>query len=247
MRILRISARVECVMVCGVKLHLALFSGWSKKSHALRCDLARAGCWLRVFFVLKPQTALELISSTHRFYSKSTLNTTIMNLVMFDIDGTLTRACAAEDSHFLQTMTDLFGFCDVSTDWGSYRHCSDSGILNEVIEQRLGRQPTGEEITEFQTRFASLLKVESISSPIQAIAGASEMLEQLARTPNLTFSLATGGWECWGNGVRGKWGQGAKSNKGIDSMLRGRRLRSPFPLRSCLVASAFSSLALNTM
>ena len=62
-----------------------------------------------------------------------------MTLVMFDIDGTLAETFQVDSECYVQALKDVFGFSDVNTDWSSYKHTSDSGILNELVQSRLGR------------------------------------------------------------------------------------------------------------
>lgn len=80
-----------------------------------------------------------------------------MHLVMFDIDGTLTQTYGPDERCFVRALDEVFGFTDINTDWASYTHCSDSGILDELFRGRLGRCPSEAEIAACQARFISLL------------------------------------------------------------------------------------------
>ncbi|MEZ0275791.1 MAG: HAD family hydrolase [Roseimicrobium sp.] len=119
-----------------------------------------------------------------------------MNLVMFDIDGTLTASDVMDGECFVQAVKDVFGFENVSADWGLYRHCSDSGILDELFQARVGRSPLPAEIAEVQAHFVTLLEVSIARQPLQAIPGARELLEVLLAESNVAISLASGAWEC---------------------------------------------------
>jgi phosphoglycolate phosphatase-like HAD superfamily hydrolase len=119
-----------------------------------------------------------------------------MKLIMFDIDGTLTRTDAADGDCFVQALQDVFGFTGISDDWSIYPHCTDSGILDALFHERKGRTPTAHEIAEFQSRFVALLEAESAARPFDQIEGAHEMLRQLAATPGFAVALASGAWEC---------------------------------------------------
>jgi hypothetical protein len=70
-----------------------------------------------------------------------------MKLVMFDLDGTLTQTCQADETCFVQALREVFGFTDINTDWASYPHSSDSGLLEALFRIRLGRSPLPEEIS----------------------------------------------------------------------------------------------------
>src|SRR6266496_682627 len=92
-----------------------------------------------------------------------------MKLVMFDIDGTLTQTYQADKACFVQALREVFGFTGINTDWASYPHCSDSGILEALFQLRLGRSPLPTEISTFQTHFVSLLTAATVVQPFQPI------------------------------------------------------------------------------
>ncbi len=119
-----------------------------------------------------------------------------MKLIMFDIDGTLTRTDAADGDCFVQALQDMFGFVGISNDWAIYPHCTDSGILDALFHERKGRPPTAVELNEFQKHFVALLSAESAARPFAQIEGAREMLQQLLATSGIAVSLASGAWEC---------------------------------------------------
>jgi len=72
-----------------------------------------------------------------------------MKLVMFDIDGTLTQTEQIDEVSFVQALQEVFGFTEINTDWATYPHCSDSGILEVLFQLRLGRSPLPTEIFTF--------------------------------------------------------------------------------------------------
>jgi len=119
-----------------------------------------------------------------------------MKLVMFDIDGTLTQTVGADESCFVQALDEVFGFKEVNTDWASYPHCSDSGVVDVLCQTRLGRSPSPEEIAAIQARFVALLNGAAAARPFEPVAGAEEMLRNLIDGKALAVSLASGGWEC---------------------------------------------------
>jgi phosphoglycolate phosphatase-like HAD superfamily hydrolase len=60
-----------------------------------------------------------------------------MQLVMFDIDGTLTESNALDNKSYLQALSEVFGFSEVSSDWTSYSHATDACILREVCQRNI--------------------------------------------------------------------------------------------------------------
>src|SRR5258708_24135660 len=102
-----------------------------------------------------------------------------MTLVMFDIDGTLTQTYEADERCFLQALREVFGFCDIDTDWAIYPHCSDSGILEALFQARRGRSPRPSEITSLQSHFVSLLAASASDQPSLPVPGARGFLSGL--------------------------------------------------------------------
>jgi phosphoglycolate phosphatase-like HAD superfamily hydrolase len=119
-----------------------------------------------------------------------------MKLVMFDIDGTLTQTDDADTRCYAQAIRDVLGYTDINTDWASYRHCSDSGILQEIFERECGRAPSPDEVTALQFRFVALLGSECAAQPFREISGAGEMLRNLSENSDVAVSVASGAWAC---------------------------------------------------
>ena len=119
-----------------------------------------------------------------------------MKLIMFDIDGTLTQTDATDGACFVRALQDVFGFSNISDDWSIYPHCTDSGILEHIFQERRGRAPIDDEVAGFQSRFVSLLAAETAARPFRPIEGARAMLDQLLSTRGVAISLASGAWEC---------------------------------------------------
>ena len=118
-----------------------------------------------------------------------------MKLVMFDIDGTLTESNDLDEEAYLRALSEVFGFSEVSSDWTSYTHVTDAGILKEVCQSQLGRVPFPSEVEKFQKRFLELLREGAIANGgVQAISGASEILSTLIASPDYAVAYAGGGW-----------------------------------------------------
>ncbi len=118
-----------------------------------------------------------------------------MKLVMFDIDGTLTQTDRADETCFVQALREVFGFSDVNTDWASYPHCSDSGILEDLFQSRAGRSPLPAEVSAFQAHFLSLLAGATAVQTFSPIPGARDFLCSLIEDPAFAVCLASGAWE----------------------------------------------------
>ena len=119
-----------------------------------------------------------------------------MLLILFDVDGTLTESFALDASVFLDTVRKTFGFRDISEDWSSYRHVTGAGVLREIVQTRLGRPPTREEIGRVLVRLdASLRTGIEEAGGIKPIPGAAQILARLLGSPSeYAVALASGNW-----------------------------------------------------
>ena len=115
-----------------------------------------------------------------------------MHHVMFDIDGTLVKSYDLDSRCFIESVKDVTGIY-VDSDWSKYRHVTDSGILEEIIEINgiTNRQETREKVKNV---FIEKLEQSIANEPIQEIPGAAEFLTLLNSMSDVVVSLATGGW-----------------------------------------------------
>ena len=59
-----------------------------------------------------------------------------MHLVTFDLDGTLADSVAFDGELYVEAVRSVLGV-DIDADWTGYRHQTDSGILNEIIDRSM--------------------------------------------------------------------------------------------------------------
>jgi len=118
-----------------------------------------------------------------------------MRLVVFDLDGTLTRTTRVDAACFVRACRDEFGLLTINTEWSRYRHTTDSGIAAEILEAAFGRAPTAAELTALQQRFVGYLRDTFASDPgvCTPIAGAAAAIEAL-RSSGWALAIATGSW-----------------------------------------------------
>jgi len=117
-----------------------------------------------------------------------------MNLVMFDIDGTLTETMKVDEECFVRSFADVFGFHGINTDWSQYPHTTDSGIFRDIYTSRVGRPPKPAEVLRFQNHFIGLLAAASSQFPFKPVTRAQQFLSRLARAGSYRIALATGAW-----------------------------------------------------
>jgi phosphoglycolate phosphatase-like HAD superfamily hydrolase len=117
-----------------------------------------------------------------------------VHLVLFDIDGTLTHSQTIDGELYLRSLAEVFGFTDVGADWSAYRHTTDSGILQEIFEARVGREPSVADITTFRKHFIDAIAAAAARAPFREIDGAGLALSHVGQLPSYRVALATGGW-----------------------------------------------------
>jgi phosphoglycolate phosphatase-like HAD superfamily hydrolase len=117
-----------------------------------------------------------------------------MKYIIFDIDGTLTDTTEVDDKCYTKAIEDTFGFHSFETNYGHYTNTTDSGIIDQLFRERLGRSYTSEEQQQFITYFCKLLEQAHKKECIREIKKAGKVLEALCQQEHISVGLATGGW-----------------------------------------------------
>ena len=118
-------------------------------------------------------------------------------MIVFDVDGTLTRSTALDAALYAQAFAEVFAAPLPSTDWTRYANVTDRGIAEEAVA-RLGRAAGG--IAARERRVVALLGEALRGAPIAEVPGAGAMLRRL-RADGHRLALATG---CWTASARAK-------------------------------------------
>ncbi len=120
-----------------------------------------------------------------------------MQLVIFDVDGTLVYSERRDSRSFAEAFHLTFGQPLPSIDWHNYPHVTDTNIFHHVLDQLFGRAAIPEELEEFMTKYLAILAQKRQSTPDQylMIPGARSCLEQLSQTPDTQIGIGTGGWK----------------------------------------------------
>ena len=118
-----------------------------------------------------------------------------MNLLVFDVDGTLTATNEVDTRCFARAFVEAFGIA-LDTCWHAYPHRTDSGIICHSFSQHFRRAPTSIELDLFRERFLILLESEWRADPrnFAAIVGAMRAFTEIAQQRGYALALATGGW-----------------------------------------------------
>jgi phosphoglycolate phosphatase-like HAD superfamily hydrolase len=117
-----------------------------------------------------------------------------MKYIIFDIDGTLTDTTEVDDLCYTKAIEDTFGFYNFETNYGHYANTTDSGIIDQLFRERLGRSYTAEEQQQFITHFCKLLEQAHKKECIREIKKAGKVLDVLCQQEHVSVGLATGGW-----------------------------------------------------
>ncbi len=119
-----------------------------------------------------------------------------MNLVIFDVDGTLTNTNSVDNECFVKAFADAHAIVGISTEWEAYPHTTDSGITLHIFRERFGRAPEADELAKLNGCFINLLseQYQSNSSHFAEISGAANALNLLKQESEWAIAIATGCW-----------------------------------------------------
>jgi phosphoglycolate phosphatase-like HAD superfamily hydrolase len=119
-----------------------------------------------------------------------------MNLVMLDIDGTLTQSYEYDREIFGRAIAGVLGCPPVDADLNGYVDKTSIGVTLEAIRRLTGRSPKAEQIEEVKRRVRRYLKKMYQESPqtFSEVPGASRFLERLRKLDGVGIAIATGCW-----------------------------------------------------
>lgn len=118
------------------------------------------------------------------------------NLVIFDVDGTLTDTMDIDTTCFAETIYELYPGITINTHWESYQYATDTGFLLEIFNKNFSREPTKKELSQIQICFFNRLISVFYQQSIQCtpLEGALTIFEKL-KAINWQVAIATGCWE----------------------------------------------------
>lgn len=119
--------------------------------------------------------------------SKTNIDLTTDKLIVFDIDGTLTDSADLHQKAFTEVLLEM-GVKNVGSEFGGFKHHTDSFIAKEIYEVDTGNPFTSERLAEFEKGLAEKMGRESITE----IPGANALIRKLQLTPEYGLCFATG-------------------------------------------------------
>jgi len=120
----------------------------------------------------------------------------LMNLVLLDIDGTLTLSYEHDQESFRRALGDVTGRPSASIDLERYPYTTSTGVAEDALRDLTGRAPGGDEIEAVKRRVLFHLEQMHAAAPasFRQVPGADRFLTRLRRRGDLALAIATGCW-----------------------------------------------------
>jgi phosphoglycolate phosphatase len=115
-------------------------------------------------------------------------------LILFDIDGTLLSAGRAARESILAALRAVLGW-DGTADGNDFSGKTDPQILRELVEESVGPERFEAALAPVLDRYVEELRGRLRPEAVVPKPGVPELLERLAREPNVVLGLLTGNIE----------------------------------------------------
>jgi len=119
-----------------------------------------------------------------------------MNLVMLDIDETLTQSYEYDREIFGRAIAEVIGSPPFEADLNGYVDKTATGVAQEAIRRLTGRNPRDGEILAVKRKVLRHLEKLYQESPktFSEVPGAARFLERLRKLDGTAIAIATGCW-----------------------------------------------------
>lgn len=119
-----------------------------------------------------------------------------MNLIIFDVDGTLTTT-SSMDEEILVAALKTMGIKITEVDFSAFEVVTDIGVFHQLFDEHFNRPPSSDEIQKFKKVFKQNLKkmFKKRLDEFEPLDGVQELLHSLNKKENWTYVLTTGGWK----------------------------------------------------
>lgn len=109
------------------------------------------------------------------------------NLIVFDIDGTLTDSVKSHQKAFVEMLSEI-GVKEISLEFKSFKHHTDTFIAKEIYEADCNMPFSEDKLCEFESGLTQKISCEIINE----IDGAKKLIEILENTTDFGVCYATG-------------------------------------------------------
>lgn len=118
-----------------------------------------------------------------------------MNLILFDVDGTLLDSSGVHTVGMMKLLDEMFGIQIEGIEWGEFEHVTDTFVISELFRRHLGRDPKEEELLGYREAYVGQLEKLQSQNPesFREIQGARAMMRSLESLNDWVPALATGG------------------------------------------------------
>ncbi len=119
-----------------------------------------------------------------------------MNLVLLDIDGTLTQSYEYDREIFGVAIAEVLEVPPVDADLNGYIDKTSLGVTQEAIQRLSGRSPETKEIEQVKRNVLRRLEELYREKPLtfSEVPGASRFLDRLRNLKDVGTAIATGCW-----------------------------------------------------
>ena len=112
---------------------------------------------------------------------------------MFDIDETLVESNDFDTTCYQAAIQDVPDTL-VDTNWDKYHHVTDSGILNQIIDDLHLQNDQDSIITSVKEKFLHRVSTYLTTHELFPIRGVQGFLNRLTNREDVKVAMATGGW-----------------------------------------------------
>ena len=109
------------------------------------------------------------------------------NLIVFDIDGTLTDSVTIHKKAFVEVLNKM-GVKEKNPAFNFFKHHTDSFIAKEIYESEIDSSFSNEKMNEFESGLNEKISLEKINE----ISGAKKLIERLEKETDFGVCFATG-------------------------------------------------------
>lgn len=111
-----------------------------------------------------------------------------MNLIVFDIDDTLTKSEYQHQLAYVNSMKES-GITEINQNWKEYKHHTDSYILKINYENNFSEKFDLKTVPSFESKMTKIMQNQK---GVEEIQGAKKFIDYLRKEKNYALAFATG-------------------------------------------------------